>query len=556
MRAVTPDGPPWSAGPASSRPEQRLREDALPSVATLERLGDAVAEMHRSLSLDGVLRIAADRARSILGARHGAAVQLLDDDWHHAVRVASPENEDTGWPSRELDQDGLPAVVCRTNRARRADLHEVRERARAGDRWARRWAGAAWLAAPLTGPDGQNLGFIEVADRHDGGDFGPAEEAILVQLARMSSVAVENARLYEGAVDARSRLIWAAHIERLRAAELRAVIAAMGEAVCVCDARGRVTLTNPAADTLFRGDTPATYEDLLALFAWPDEPDRPDPTRRPVELRRRRRPELWVELRVYPVPGESERGDRSAEGGGRIAVMRDVTEARRARAARDAFVGVLSHELRTPITTIYAGARLLARGEPLSSTTRQELAGDVGAEAERLFRLVEDLLVMARAERGALDLSYEPVLIQRIAVEAIRLESARWPNQEFTIDAPELLPPAVGDATAVEQIMRNLLSNAAKYGAGQRVEVSIGATDGEIRTRVLDRGSGLQGVDTDDLFELFYRSPKTAGRAAGAGIGLFVCRQLAEAMGGRLWARAREGGGSEFGFALAIYPGD
>jgi len=234
--------------------------------------------------------------------------------------------------------------------------------------------------------------------------------------------------------------------------------------------------------------------------------------------------------------------------------MRDISASRRARAQREAFLGILSHELRTPITTIYAGSKVLAREEPLHSTTRQELAADISAEAERLFRLVEDLLVMTRVERGVLQLANEPVLLQRVLAAAIRLEAAHWPTTRIQMTGPTDLPAVTGDPTYVEQVIRNLLSNAAKYSPHDAtVEVRLEDAGDEVIARVLDRGRGFQSAESDDLFELFYRSPATAAQASGAGIGLFVCRRLIIAMGGRIWARPRPDGGAEFGFALKRY---
>jgi signal transduction histidine kinase len=99
--------------------------------------------------------------------------------------------------------------------------------------------------------------------------------------------------------------------------------------------------------------------------------------------------------------------------------------------------------------------------------------------------------------------------------------------------------------------VQNLLSNAAKYSAtGSKVEVVARPEDGGVTTRVLDEGEGLPAESSEQLFELFYRAPEAARRASGAGIGLFVCRQLVEGMGGRIWARPRDGKGAEFGFWL------
>jgi signal transduction histidine kinase len=343
--------------------------------------------------------------------------------------------------------------------------------------------------------------------------------------------------------------------ERVRSAELRAVIEAMGEAVLVCEGSGVVSLVNPAADRLFAGRPVRTYDELLSRFA--GTAGRPiDPTTEPAELRLADRPNQWVELRVYPVPGLPRHPGGRDEAGGRIAVMRDVSTARRARAQREAFLGILSHELRTPITTIYAGSKVLARDEPLSASTRRDLANDISAEAERLFRLVEDLLVMTRVERGVLQPANEPVLLQRVLAAAIRLEATHWPTTRIDMTGPNNLAAASGDATYVEQVIRNLLSNAAKYSPPDAaVEVRLAETDDEVIVRVLDRGRGFRSDETTDLFELFYRSPKTAAQASGAGIGLFVCRRLINAMGGRIWARPRSGGGAEFGFALQRYGG-
>ena len=103
----------------------------------------------------------------------------------------------------------------------------------------------------------------------------------------------------------------------------------------------------------------------------------------------------------------------------------------------------------------------------------------------------------------------------------------------------------------IEQVLRNLLANAAKYGGpGSVVELEATADGESVRLRVLDRGPGIAEAEAEQLFELFYRSPSTAAAAAGAGIGLFVCRQLAIAMGGSIRACNRPGGGAVFELTL------
>jgi two-component system, OmpR family, sensor histidine kinase KdpD len=232
---------------------------------------------------------------------------------------------------------------------------------------------------------------------------------------------------------------------------------------------------------------------------------------------------------------------------------------REAQQLQEAFISVISHELRTPITTILAGSRLLRR-QLDDTTTAGELAADVEAEADRLFRIVEDLLVLSRLERRNLSIAQEPVHLVHLIERVIASEARRWPTHAFVL--PEKVPPRLvgvvrGEETYIEQVLRNLLANAAKYSpTGSTVEVKVDNDGDGVAVRVLDDGPGIARAEVEQLFSLFYRSPATAASAAGAGIGLFVSRQLVDAMGGRMWARPRRRGGSEFGFSLAAYPYD
>jgi signal transduction histidine kinase len=241
---------------------------------------------------------------------------------------------------------------------------------------------------------------------------------------------------------------------------------------------------------------------------------------------------------------------------GPIELASRYADERRAAQLREAFIGVISHELRTPITTIYGLSKMLRqRRESLTPEVRDQAIEDVEAEADRLYRLVEDLLVLSRAERGRVEIADEPLLLEKVLRHAVAAEAARWPSRDFSLEVEPALPLVVGEATYVEQVARNLLSNAAKYSsAGTTVRVTVATDEDEVRVRVVDTGIGIGAEDSERLFELFYRSETASRKAAGAGIGLFVCRQLIEAMGGTVWGRARPEGGSEFGFSLPVHP--
>jgi PAS domain S-box-containing protein len=248
----------------------------------------------------------------------------------------------------------------------------------------------------------------------------------------------------------------------------------------------------------------------------------------------------------------------SGVGRSSIAVLTDVSDRMESDYLRDTFIGILSHELRTPVTAIYGGSQvLLGRGERLDREVTRELVTDIAAEAERLHRLIENLLVLARVERGEDLVGGEPVLLQRVLPTIVERERALWLGTHISATVPTGLPTVRGHDGYVAQVIRNLLSNAVKYGGPEpTVEIVVEGGPEGVTVRVLDDGPGLESDSVDRLFDLYYRAPGSAVRAPGAGIGLFVCRRIVTALGGTIWARERPSGGAEFGFNLPVYEAD
>jgi PAS domain S-box-containing protein len=216
---------------------------------------------------------------------------------------------------------------------------------------------------------------------------------------------------------------------------------------------------------------------------------------------------------------------------------------REAREAAEAFMAVMSHELRTPVTTIYGTASLLAR-EPNRSDVRDLLA-DISDEAERLLRIVDDLLVLSRVERGVVVLTPEPIVVRHLVTEVVSAVQRRYPSARMEIEGT-IVTPALADSTALRQVIHNLLTNAAKYaGADGPIEIRLAEISGRVQIEVLDSGPGL-GSDPADLFQLFHRSPTASRMAPGSGIGLYVAQQLVRAMGGTIEAATRPEGGARF----------
>ncbi len=351
---------------------------------------------------------------------------------------------------------------------------------------------------------------------------------------------------------------------------VRAVIDALPEAVFVMDDDGGLRLTNPAADQLFAGQPIHDRADLLSRFEviTPDRHRRrsgevPGTTdQRPVTVRSRHRPNRWYALRTIPLDGGAAGGPETASGddsgdGQTVFVLRDVTDSRDLQPEREAFLAVLSHELRTPITTIYAGSSVLARRPALAQPASQVLARDISAEAARLYDLVEDLLVLARLERQVLDPLDEPVLLHRAVDSTVRMAGDRAPGATIERIGPSYAPAVHGDSTYVEQACRNLVMTSLRFAGPApdrplQVELRVDHAADEVAVIVRDRGPALGEVELERAFEL--PDPAAVGRLAGAGIGPFVCRHLIEAMGGRTWAGNRDDGlgGVEFGFALKM----
>lgn len=368
-------------------------------------------------------------------------------------------------------------------------------------------------------------------------DLPADRRAFVAAIARLAAAAMDRARLFDA--------------ERRRAAELEAVVAAIGEAILVAEPDGTIRASNATAARLLGGGSQSVEGFLASLLDADGDPPRRLPSG-PSEYRLTRRPTSWVEVTSYPVTATGDEGR-----GARVIVCRDVSAFRQGQALREAFLGLLSHELRTPVTTIYGGASVLVRSDGnLAPATRAEILADVASEADRLYRLVEDLLVLARFDEG-IQVGDEPALLQRLVPLVVDQERTRWPTVDFAVEVAAHLPAVRGDETSITQVLRNLISNAAKYGdARGGVTVVVEATADGVAVHVRDDGPGINPLEAEDIFDPFYRSASTAKMAGGAGIGLYVSRRLVEAMRGRIWAAARATGGSEFSFVLPRYGDD
>lgn len=226
---------------------------------------------------------------------------------------------------------------------------------------------------------------------------------------------------------------------------------------------------------------------------------------------------------------------------------------RSANAAKDEFLSLVSHELKTPLTTIRGNASVLFRHkDKLDAESRNGALADIVADSERLHRIIENLLLLARAEQGE-RLETEPLLVVRVVEKVVQRHRQHHPERPIEVIQQGDPRPVEFSEASLEQVMENLISNAEKYSPPtEPILIRVERVPHEVRLSVQDHGVGLGSLEVGRLFDRFYRSDGARAQAEGLGIGLAVCKRLVEAQGGSIWASNRAGGGAEFGFALPV----
>jgi two-component system sensor histidine kinase KdpD len=215
---------------------------------------------------------------------------------------------------------------------------------------------------------------------------------------------------------------------------------------------------------------------------------------------------------------------------------------------RNSLLSSVSHDLRTPLASITgAASSLLEAGDELGDATRKELLSSMHQEAERLDRLVNNLLEMTRLEAGGAVIHKEWQPLEGVLGAALKRLDGRLRDREVRIDLPADLPLVPFDALLVEQVLVNVLENAARYTPpGSPIDVSAVSADGAVRIDIADRGPGLPPGEEGRVFDKFYRGSGARGRGVGLGLA------ITEVHGGKIWAEPREGGGTVFRFTLPI----
>jgi two-component system sensor histidine kinase KdpD len=217
---------------------------------------------------------------------------------------------------------------------------------------------------------------------------------------------------------------------------------------------------------------------------------------------------------------------------------------------RTALLNSVSHDLRTPLASIKASASSLLDPEVRwSEEQRREFLTTIDQEADRLTRLVHNLLDMSRIEAGALDPRREQTSLAEVAGPVVR--GARSASQQrIDVDMPESLPPVLADPVLLEQVLTNLLDNARRYAQGSPIALVARERGEVVELRVIDHGPGIPVPERERVFDQFYRLKAGGRRPEGTGMGLAICRGIVAALEGSLRVETTPGGGATFILSL------
>ena len=375
------------------------------------------------------------------------------------------------------------------------------------------------IVVPLTAR-GRTLGALSLVAAESERRYTDADVELAQDLGRRAAVAVDNARL---------------HAEAEQRAEAARALHHVADAVVLVDPLGIPRYWNEAATRLLGDESGLRQWDavasLLSRHEWSDDVAS---VTLPIELHARER---WLQV------------SRVEFDEGRVYALRDVTEERLMERTRSEFVATASHELRTPIAAVYGTFQTLLRDDVELDRDVQEQFLRLGLqESDRLRRIVEDLLLAGQLEAGAPAVEAGTCDVHALVAELVESTSTRLngAHRLETAVAPGVAVAA--DPLRLRQVLSNLIENAIKYSpAGGSVVVSARRVDGSVCIEVADEGIGIAEADQARIFERFVRlDPALTRGTGGTGLGLYICRELVDRMGGRITVRSRERHGSTF----------
>jgi PAS domain S-box-containing protein len=514
-----------------------LFEDERRARTFSQRLARIGALLATNLDADVVLQEVAQEAPLLLEA-DAAVIRLMERD-ELVVRTTDGPGTANLVGNSSSSGAGIAGIVAQSRSPLAVENARHEPRFVRGD-WLLERDMTACVAVPMSAHRGGLYGVLAVYSRVPRA-WREDEIQSLVALAGTASASVANADLYQRVAEEKERS--------------EAILANIADGIVAVDREERIVLWNamaeqitgvPASEALGRRVPEVLQRDLAG------DSDQPA-GERPVRIFRGGK-EVWLSL-TYAVmldPAETVAG--------RVFAFRDVSNERMVEQMKSDFVATVSHELRTPLTSIYGFAETLMRADvEFSESERTTFLGYIASESERLIRIVDDLLNVARLEAGALGLALASTDVGEVARESLAHVDEHGSNSHsFSV---EVEPGALfvrADREKLTQIFDNLVDNAVKFSPeGGAITIVARRRTDTAEISIIDEGLGISRADQQRIFRKFYRTEDVARAGVqGTGLGLFLARGLVVAMGGRIWVDSQEGQGSSFTFELPLAESD
>ncbi|HOA23008.1 MAG TPA: ATP-binding protein [Aggregatilineales bacterium] len=542
------------------RAEQAEREQR----ELAEALRDSAAALNSTLDLDEVLdRILTNLERVL--PHEAASIMLIRQGMARVVRVHS--NSERGYegprPNTQISVQNTPNLRAMVESGRALVIPDVSQY----PGW-RRLPGGEWIASYAGAPisaEGQVIGFIDVVDSKPGA-FCPEHARPLQAFADQAAIAIQNARLYEELENYSNILEQAvreATAELVQAVDrARAVLDNSPDAILLLGEDNEISAANPAffqmfgydrqtmrtlrpVDLVAPGDAERFQQVLRAVM------DEGQPGRLSLTAQRQDGSSFDADAALAPIPG------REGRPGGAVCTFHDITGLKNIDRMKDAFISTAAHELRTPLTSILGFSEILLN-RPMSEARRERYLSTIHRQSSHLAQIIDEMLDISRLEAGeGMTLKPEPVDMVEVVSEVLEPFYTSSPAHTIRFEPEPGVPPALGDAFRLAQVVRNLVSNAIKYSPdGGTVTVSVRGVDGGVEVSVADEGVGIRPEQQARIFDKFYRveAPNTA--IPGTGLGLSIAKLIVEAHGGTIQVQSEFGVGSTFSFTIPAVEGE
>ena len=235
---------------------------------------------------------------------------------------------------------------------------------------------------------------------------------------------------------------------------------------------------------------------------------------------------------------------------GVVIVLREAARRKRLDRARSDLISTVSHEIRSPLTSVKGfTSTLLSKWDRFSDEQKRVMLQTINYDADRVTRLLGDLLDVSRLEAGRLELKRQEVDVVALATDAVMRLRLNADAHTLEVVFPEDFPKVTADPGRIEQVLMNLVENAIKYASPGLISVSGEDDSDEIVVRVSDSGEGIRAADLPHIFTKFYRRG-SGERRSGTGLGLYICKGIIDAHGGRLFVEKSDRTGTVFSFSL------